>query len=97
MVGATPPALGLVAGRGAGTSDPEGEYERWFFEQPPPPQLEAGPQVSRRRGEKEPRHNEGVLSVWSGSGAPRILPNKCDRPDVGAPAAILEADAWGRC
>jgi hypothetical protein len=73
--------------------DSEGEYERPFFEQHPPPRLEAGAQVRRRRGEQEPRSNEGVLRVRSGSVAARILANKCDRADVGAPAAVLGAYA----
>ena len=53
MVGATPPALGRVAGCGRRDLDSEGEDERSFFEQQPRPQLDAGAQVRRRRGQLE--------------------------------------------
>ena len=42
---------GLVAGREAGDLDSEGDDERPFLEQKPPPRLEAGAQVSLRKGQ----------------------------------------------
>ena len=61
--------------------DSEGDNERSFFERQPPPRLIARAQVSWRRGELEPRNHDGVLRVWSSSGASRVLANKRDRPD----------------
>jgi hypothetical protein len=76
--------------------DSEGDNERSFFEQSPPPRLEAGAQVSRRRGQSEPGNNEGVLRVRRSGGAPRVLANKRDRPDDGASAIVDGAHARGR-
>ena len=96
MVGATPPAHSLVARLRRRDLDSEGEYERSFFEQQPPPELGAGVLVRGRRGEKEPRNYEDVLRVRCDSGAARVLANRCDRPDVDASAVVLGAYAWGR-
>ena len=94
--GATPRALGPVAGCGAGNLDSEGGNERSFFERPPLTRLEARAHVRRQRDQLEALNNEGVLRVRSGGGAPRILANKRDRPEDGASAAIVGAHARGR-
>ena len=94
--GATPRAFDLSTRLRRGDLDSEGENERSFFVELPPPRLEARAQVSRRRGQSEPWNNEGVLRVWSGSGAPRILANKRDSADDSVDAVVLSAHAWGR-
>ena len=76
--------------------DSEGDNERSFFERQPPTRLNARAQVSRRRGQLEPRNHDGLLRVRSSSGASRILANKRDRPEDGASAAVFGANAWGR-
>ena len=76
--------------------DSEGDNERSFFERQPPTRLKARAQVSRRRGQSEPRNHEGVLRVRSSSGAPRVFANKRDRPEDDASAAVFGAHAWGR-
>jgi hypothetical protein len=89
-------ARGLVAGCDAGDLDSEGDNERSFFEQKPPPGLETGAQVSMRKGQQEPRNSEGVLRVRSSGGAPRVFANKRDRPTGVASAVVVGAHARGR-
>ena len=88
-------ARGLATGCDAGDLDSEGDNERSFFEQKPPPGLEAGAQVSMRKGQQEPRNREGVLRVLSGGGASRVFANKRDRRADVDSAAVVGAHAGG--
>ena len=83
------------AGCDAGELDSEGDNERSFFEQKPPPGLEAGAQVSMRMDQQEPRNSEGVLRIRSSSGAPHVFANKRDRRADVASAVVVGAHAWG--
>ena len=76
--------------------DSEGDNERSFFEQQPPPRLIAGARVSWRSDESEPRNNESVLGVRGRSGAPTVLADKRDRSDHDVVAGVVGAHARGR-
>jgi len=76
--------------------DSEGDNERSFFEQQPPPRLIAGARVSWWGDRSEPKDNENVLGVWGGSRAPTVLANKRDRPDHDVGAGVAGAHARGR-
>ena len=89
-------ARGRVAGCDPGDSDSEGDNERWFFEQEPPPGRESEAMVNMRRGHEEPGNSKGVLRVRSSSGSPPVFPNEQDRcADVGF-AVVDGAHVWGR-
>ena len=76
--------------------DSEGDNERSFFEQQPPPRLIAGRGSVGGGDESEPRNNESVLGVWGRSGAPTVLADKRDRPDRDVGAGVVGAHARGR-
>ena len=76
--------------------DSEGDDERSFFEQHPPPRLIAGARVSwwgDEVGTEEQRERSGRLG---GSRAPNVLADKRDRPDHDVGAGVVGAHARGR-
>ena len=76
--------------------DSEGDNERSFFEQHPPPRLIAGAWVTWWGDESEPKNNESVLGVWGVSRGSAVLTNKHDRPDKDVGTYVVGAHAWGR-
>ena len=94
--GATPRAFDLSTRLRRGDLDSEGENERSFFVELPPPRVEARARVSCWGDEPEPKNNESVLGVWAWSRAPTVLADKRDRRDCGVAAGVVGAHARGR-
>jgi hypothetical protein len=95
--GATPRAFDLSTRLRRGDLDSEGQNERSFFVELPPPRVEARARVSCWGDEPEPKNNESVLGVWGWSRAPTVLADKPDRADDSVDAVVVSAHAWGRC
>ena len=76
--------------------DSQGDNERSFFEQQPPPRLIAGARVNWWRDESKLKNHETVLGVRAGSRARTVLENKRDGPDHDVGAGVVGAYARGR-
>jgi len=75
--------------------DSEGDNERSFFEQHPPPRLITGAWVSWWGDKSEPKNNESVVGVWGGSRAPTVLADKRNWPDHNVGAGVVGPHARG--
>ena len=82
-------------GRGRRDLDSEGDNERSFFEQQPPPRLIAGARVSWWGDESKPKNNDTVLGVRTGNRA-TVLENKRHGRDHDVGAGVVGAHARGR-